>query len=128
MEGEIGLPLPIYNHLQINSFSSSQHEMGFVHFEDDDHNQVFSFLASAPSHQQSSHLPQTLSAAVKTTTATATSRPTTANNVSLGFNHNYNRPSWNNNDLQVGALDHSSKAINDENCTGNSWYIPLHFD
>ncbi|KAI3449045.1 hypothetical protein Pfo_005710 [Paulownia fortunei] len=102
MEGERGLP-PIYDHLQI-SFSAPHaihHEMGFVHFED--HNQVLSFLATAPTHQ-SSQMSQPLDGG-----ATASVKPTTTNNNgSLGFNHNE----------LVAALD--PKTVNDENCSGNT--------
>ncbi|PIN18361.1 hypothetical protein CDL12_08980 [Handroanthus impetiginosus] len=111
MEGERGLSLPIYDHhhLQnINSFSAHQNqEMGFVQF-DHDHNQVLSFLvAPAPPSQPLD------SAAAKATTAST-------HNGSLGFNHNelVNRPSWHNDQVGGGALD--PKAVNDENCSGNT--------
>lgn len=94
MEEERGLP-PIYDHhhhhLQI-SFSTPHHqEMGFVQFED--HNPVLSFLVAPP--------PQPLDGgASKATTAD--------NNGSLGFNHGElamnNRPSWNNDQVEVVAL------------------------
>ncbi|KAG8391494.1 hypothetical protein BUALT_Bualt01G0193600 [Buddleja alternifolia] len=112
MEGERGLP-PIYDHnLQI-CFSAPHHhhhhqEMGFVQFED--HNQVLSFLAAAPSQPG-------LDGGAAAAKAAAVSV-----DGSLGFNHNEvavnNRPSWNNN--QVGGAVMDSKGVNDENCSGNT--------
>ncbi|KAL2319856.1 hypothetical protein Fmac_028825 [Flemingia macrophylla] len=116
MEGERGVN-PSYE-LQVSFTNTPQaiHEMGFVQFEE---NQVLSFLA--PSAQsQSPQLSQSLNPgggnhAVVTTTATtdvATSSATT------GLSHNdlVSRTSWNND--QVRTLD--PKAVNDENCTGNT--------
>ncbi|KAG5054831.1 putative WRKY transcription factor 12 [Glycine soja] len=109
--------------LQVSFANTPQaiHEMGFVQFEE---NQVLSFLA--PSAQsQSSQLSQSLNAgnggsntavAAATTTATAT---TSGSGATIGFSHNdlVSRTCWNNNE-QVRTLD--PKAVNDENCTGNT--------
>lgn len=99
MEGERGGLQPIYDQLQISSFSATQ-EMGFAHhhhhhFEDNHHHNqaVLSFLVAPPSSQPLHGKP--------TTTTAATNTSTNNNNGSLGFNHTeqllLNRqPSWNN--------------------------------
>ncbi|XP_061364983.1 probable WRKY transcription factor 12 [Gastrolobium bilobum] len=113
MEGERGVP---NYELQVSFTSTPQaiHEMGFVQFEE---NQVFSFLATS-SQSQSSQLSQSLNAGSGSgsTVATAAAAPTTA---TIGFSRNdlVSRTSWNNE--QVRTLD-PNKAINDENCTGNT--------
>ncbi|XP_014515898.1 probable WRKY transcription factor 12 [Vigna radiata var. radiata] len=111
MEGERGVN-PSYD-LQVSFTNTPQaiHEMGFVQFEE---NQVLSFLA--PSAQsQSSQLSQSLTVTAATVTTTIA---TTTTSGSVGFNHNdlASRSSWNNE--QVRTLD--PKAVNDENCTGNT--------
>ncbi|XP_020240107.1 probable WRKY transcription factor 12 [Cajanus cajan] len=119
MEGERGVN-PNYE-LQVSFTNTPQaiHEMGFVQFEE---NQVLSFLA--PSAQsQSSQLSQSLNpgngntgVAVATTTVTTSTAVTSS--TTIGFSHNdlVSRSSWNNE--QVRTLD--PKAVNDENCTGNT--------
>ncbi|RDX99721.1 putative WRKY transcription factor 12, partial [Mucuna pruriens] len=111
MEGERGVN-PNYE-LQVSFTNTPQaiHEMGFVQFEE---NQVLSFLA--PSTQsQSSQLSQSLNVAAIAATTTAT---TTTSAATIGFSHSelVSRTSWNNE--QVRTLD--PKAVNDENCTGNT--------
>ncbi|CAN6566487.1 unnamed protein product [Malus baccata var. baccata] len=107
------------------SFSSTPqqaiHEMGFVQFEDQHHhNQVLSFLAPSsspvqvqqqlnPNNSHHHHQPAALSTS-SSATATATSNAAT-----MGFS---TRPSWNNNNEQVGTLD--PKGVSDENGTGNA--------
>ncbi|KAG2381117.1 hypothetical protein LR48_Vigan11g162600 [Vigna angularis] len=115
MEGERGVN-PSYD-LQVSFSNTPQaiHEMGFVQFEE---NQVLSFLT--PSAQsQSSQLSQSLTGGNTVTAATVTTTiTTTTTSGSVGFNHNdlASRSSWNNE--QVRTLD--PKAVNDENCTGNT--------
>ncbi|CAJ1948978.1 unnamed protein product [Sphenostylis stenocarpa] len=115
MEGERSVN-PNYD-LQVSFTNTPQaiHEMGFVQFEE---NQVLSFLA--PSAQsQSSQLSQSLNPGGGSNTVAAATTTTTSGSVAtIGFNHNdlVSRTSWNNE--QVRTLD--PKAVNDENCTGNT--------
>ncbi|KAL1322554.1 hypothetical protein HN51_067560 [Arachis hypogaea] len=80
------------------------HEMSFVQFEE---NHLLGFLSPTSSQSQSSQLSQSLDAAtiLATTTTPATIATTTA--TTKNWHHK-----------QVGTLD--PKAMNDENCTGNS--------
>ncbi|QCE04833.1 probable WRKY transcription factor 12 [Vigna unguiculata] len=116
MEGERGVN-PSYD-LQVSFTNTPQaiHEMGFVPFEE---NQVLSFLT--PSAQsQSSQLSLTGGGGGRDNTAAVTTTvTTTTTSGSVGFNHNdlASRTSWNNE--QVRTLD-PNKAVNDENCTGNT--------
>ncbi|KAG5009639.1 hypothetical protein AAZX31_07G110600 [Glycine max] len=122
MEGERGVSPNFELQVSFTNTPQAIHEMGFVQFEE---NQVLSFLA--PSAQsQSCQLSQSLNAgssgsntAVAATTTFTVTATTSGSGATIGFSHNdlVSRTSWNNNE-QVRTLD--PKAVNDENCTGNT--------